>query len=332
LNDIDHQLCDTPLDPAGWYPELGTWHLRTLSVIGYPASSMVGIMRKLDASNMDYRWSTRWLGMEKYVQQQFLKKTEARWVNQEKSIWDRSMENFTGHQTRVVDPDATNKALDVNAARQEIGMDLVAYGGFTSTLTVWDEDPLRVDTKLTAAMQIFANEGFTTYAEDEHMTAAWLSSHPGNRKDNVRKTPQSSLTLAHLAPGLNATWPGPDRDEVLDDEAWFYCQTDGNNLLRIVNHLKKVGHFLVLGPTGVGKSTWANFLRGMWMQRRNRQAMLFDLDKHGRLLTYLLGGAWYDLGSPTLRLQPLRDIDDPQRFSLRLAWLVRLCTEAGVKN
>ena len=61
-NNLDHQLCDTPLDPAGWYPELGSWHLRTMSVQGYPAESTVGIMRQLDALNLDYRWSTRWMG------------------------------------------------------------------------------------------------------------------------------------------------------------------------------------------------------------------------------------------------------------------------------
>src|SRR3989442_9042577 len=36
LMDIDHQLCDTALDPAGWYPQLGRWHLRVCSVNGYP--------------------------------------------------------------------------------------------------------------------------------------------------------------------------------------------------------------------------------------------------------------------------------------------------------
>jgi type IV secretory pathway VirB4 component len=329
-NDLDHQLCDTPLNPAGWYPELGNWHLRTMSVSGYPAESMTGIMRKLDAMNLDYRWSTRWIGMEKFVQQQFLKKAEARWVNQEKSAFDRSMENFTGHQTRVIDPDATNKALDVNAARQEIGMDLTAYGLFTSTVTVWDEDPLRVETKLTAVMQAFANQSFTVRAEDEHLMGAWLSSHPGNRHDNVRKTPQSALTLAHLAPGLNATWPGPERDDYLDEGPWFYCQTEGSTIFRVVNHLRTVGHFLMLGATGAGKSTVANFLRAMWMQQLNRQAKLFDLDGHGRLLTYLLGGVWYDLGSPALRLQPLRYIEEPMRYGLALQWLLDLLADYHV--
>ena len=65
------------------------------------------------------------------------------------------------------------------------------------------------------------------------------------------------------------------------------------------------------GATGSGKSTLANFLRACWMQYPHAQAKVFDLDGHARLLTYLLGGTWHDLGSPTLRLQPLRYVDDP---------------------
>ena len=57
--DIDHQLCDTALSPAGWYPQLGRWHLRTCSIMGYPAQSLAGMMRSLDALGLDYRWCTR---------------------------------------------------------------------------------------------------------------------------------------------------------------------------------------------------------------------------------------------------------------------------------
>jgi type IV secretion system protein TrbE len=331
-NNLDHALCDTPLNPAGWYPELGRWHLRTLTLSGYPAESMVGILRQLDALNMDYRWCIRQMGVEKFIQQQFLKKTEAKWVNQEKSVFDRHMETLSGYQTRVIDPDATNKALDVNAARQEIGANLTSYGFFTGTFTVWHPDPVRVETMLTAGMQAFTNAGFTVRVEDEHLVAAWLSSLPGNRVDNVRKTPQSWLTVAHLAPGLNASWPGPERDEYLNAGPWFYAQTDGSNLFRVVNHLRDLGHFLALGSTRSGKSTLANFMRAMWMQYANAQAKVFDVDGHARLLTYLLGGYWHDLGAPSLRLQPLRRIDEPGRMSFLLNWLVDLCEEAGVGN
>jgi type IV secretion system protein VirB4 len=162
--------------------------------------------------------------------------------------------------------------------------------------------------------------------------AAWLSSHPGNRLDNVRRTPQSALTLAHLAPGLNATWPGESWDAYLNAGPWFYAQTEGSNIFRVVNHLRGLGHFLLLGETRSGKSSLANFMRAMWMQYRNAQAIVYDVDGHARLLTYLLGGYWYNLGSSTLRLQPLRQCDDPRMFGFLLNWLVDLCEEAGQTN
>ena len=57
---------------------------------------------------------------------------------------------------------------------------------------------------------------------------------------------------------------------------------------------------------------------------------MFDLDGHARLLTYLLGGTWHDLGSPTLRFQPLRHVDDPLRRGIALQWLLDLCGEFGI--
>jgi type IV secretion system protein TrbE len=331
LNDIDHQLCNTPLDPAGWYPELGRWHLRTMSVLGYPAESMAGLMRKIGLLGLDCRWTTRWIGMEKFVQQQMLKKTEARWVNAERSMMDRSVETLTGHHTRVIDPSATNMGMSVNAARQEIGMDLTAYGWFTSAVSVWDEDPIRVETKLAQVMQAFANEGFTVRREDEHLVAVYLGGLPGDRENNVRRTPQSGLTVAHLAPGLNTTWPGPERDAYFNAGPWFYAQTEDSDILRVVNHFDGLGHFKILGGTGSGKSTFANFLATQWMQQDYGQPQVktFDLGRHARLRTLLLGGGWHDLGAT--QFQPLRHCDDPVRQPLILHWLYALLRHNGIQ-
>jgi type IV secretion system protein VirB4 len=226
--------------------------------------------------------------------------------------------------TRVLNTDATNKAEDADAARQEIGADIVAYGEFTSTVTVWDTDPQAAEDKLKLVMQAFDSQGFVTTAERQHATAAWLSSHPGNRLDNVRRTPQHSLTLAHLCPGLTAAWPGPACDAYLNGGPWFYAHTEQSTLFRVVNHVRDVGHFLVLGATGSGKSTLGNVLRAQWLQYPRTQATVFDLDGHARLLTYLLGGTWHDLGSPLLRFQPLRHVDDPVRRGLIVQWLLDL--------
>src|SRR5713101_7902596 len=336
LADIDVQLCDTPW-LGGWYPQLGAWHVRTCSVLAYPATSTVGVVRALDAADVEYRWCTRWVGLERQVQAGILRTTQGAWVGQERSFFARMAETMTHEPTRVLNTDATNKAEEADAARQEIGADIVAYGEFTSTVTVWDRDPDEVEAKLQVVMQAFDRHGFVTTAERHQATAAWLSSHPGNRLDNVRRTPQHSLTLAHLCPGLTAAWPGPERDAYLDGGAWFYAHTEGQTLFRVVNHVRDVGHFLVLGATGSGKSTLGNFLRAQWLQYLRAQAKLFDLDGHGRLLTYLLGGTWYDLGSPALRFQPHRHVDDPLRRGLAVQWLLdtleeyRIPTTAAVQ-
>src|SRR5205823_13206644 len=116
--------------------------------------------------------------------------------------------NLSHEATRVLNRDATNKAEDVDIARQEIGADLLAYGQFTSTVTVWDADPDVADQKRRMVMQAFAAREIATVEEGAHLVAAWVSSHPGNRVDNVNRTYQSSLTPAHVCPGLTAAWPG----------------------------------------------------------------------------------------------------------------------------
>jgi type IV secretion system protein VirB4 len=330
LMDIDHQLCDTALDPAGWYPQLGRWHIRVCSVNGYPRQSVVGIMRDLEALPLDFRWCTRWLGLERHVQDGVLRKAQGAWVHEEKGLSDRLSENLSHEATRVLNRDATNKAEDVDIARQEIGADLLAYGQFTSTVTVWDEDPDVADQKRRMVMQAFAAREIATVEEGAHLVAAWFSSHPGNRVDNVNQTHQSSLTLAHLCPGLTASWRGPERDDFLGGGPWFYAQTERHTLFRVVNHLRDLGHFLCLGATGSGKSTLLNWLRAMWLHYAHTQAKLFDIDGHGRLLTLLLGGSWFDLGSPTARFQPLRHIDDPLRRGIAIQWLLDLMEEYHV--
>jgi type IV secretion system protein VirB4 len=91
-----------------------------------------------------------------------------------------------------------------------------------------------------------------------------------------------------------------------------------------VNHVRDLGHFLCPGPTRSGKSTLGNFMRAMWMLYPHAQAKLFDLDGHGRLLTYLLGGQWYDLGAPGTQLQPFRRIDEDAYRHRILEWLLEL--------
>lgn len=321
--DIDVQLCDNPY-MGGWFPQLGSWHLRTCSIRGYPATSTVGIIKDLESLDLDFRYCTRWMGMEKPKQGDLLRRTQGVWVKQEKHVMMQMSEDITGRAVRVIDSDATNKARQADAARQDLGADIVAYGDFTSTVTVWDEDPEQATAKLREAMQTFDAHGFITVHEKQHATAAWLSSIPGNKLDSVRKTPQHSLTVTHIMPGWSAAWPGPTRDNYLDGPAWFMAHTDRSTAFRVVQHVNTVGHTMVFGPTGAGKSVFVAFLVAQWFARPYgpRQVFWFDVGYSGRLLTLLLGGNWYELGKPGLAFQPLRNVDNQEARAIALQWLL----------
>src|SRR6266853_779488 len=101
LVDIDAQICDTPLT-GGWYPQLGTWHLRTCSVLGYPAQSTVGIMRALAAADCDYRWCTQWIGQDKHAQGKALHKVQSDWVGHERSFMARIAESLSNRPSRIL--------------------------------------------------------------------------------------------------------------------------------------------------------------------------------------------------------------------------------------
>ena len=141
---------------------------------------------------------------------------------------------------------------------------------------------------------------------------------------------QHSLFLAHVSPGVTAAWPGPEHDTHFQAGPWFHVHTEHNTLFRVVNHVRDLGHFLILGATGAGKSTFGNFLRAQWMQYPHAQAKVFDLDGHARLLTYLLGGKLARSGEPDAALPTAAHVDDPLRRGIALQWLLDLVAEFGV--
>ena len=115
---------------------------------------------------------------------------------------------------------------------------------------------------------------------------AWLSSLPGHVYANVRQPIVSTLNLAHLLP-LSAVWAGPDRNAHLDGPPLIVTRTEGATPFRLVTHVGDVGHTLVVGPTGVGKSV---LLATLVLQfRRYAGSRVFVFDKGHSARATILG-------------------------------------------
>jgi type IV secretory pathway VirB4 component len=137
---IDALLTDSAL-VGGLAPMLGDQHLRVVSVRGFPTSTWPGILDDLNRLGFAYRWSTRFLCLDKAEAEKELGRLRRQWFAKRKNVIALLRETIFQQESPLVDTDASNKAADADAALQELGSDQVAFGYLTATVTVLDADP-----------------------------------------------------------------------------------------------------------------------------------------------------------------------------------------------
>ncbi|MGY3293635.1 type IV secretory pathway VirB4 component [Bradyrhizobium sp. LM3.6] len=207
---LDALLADQPLT-GGLEPIVGTSRLRVLTVVGFPTATTPGILDELNRLAFPYRWSTRAIMLDKTDATKLLTKIRRQWFAKRKSIAAILKEVMTNEASTLLDTDAHNKAMDADAAIQELGSDQIGEAFVTATVTVWDDDPRVADEKLRLVEKTIQGRDFTSMTETVNAVEAWLGSLPGHAYANVRQPPVSTLNLAHMIP-LSAVWAGEVRD------------------------------------------------------------------------------------------------------------------------
>lgn len=335
---LDALLADQPLT-GGLEPRLGDFHLRTLTVIGFPTVTFPGILDDLNRLAFSYRWSTRAIMLDKTDATRLVTKIRRQWFAKRKSIAAILKEVLTNEQSVLVDSDAANKANEADAALQDLGSDQIGEAYVTATVTVWDADPRIAEEKLRLVEKIIQSHDFTCIAETVNAIEAWLGSLPGHVYANVRQPPISTLNLAHMIP-ISAVWAGPERDAHLDAPPLFYARTEGATPFRFSLHVGDVGHTMVVGPTGAGKSVLLALMALQFRRYDRSQVFAFDFGGSIRAATLAMGGDWRDLGGSIsdatsflnmVALQPLAGIHDTPERAWAADWLVDILTREGVE-
>jgi type IV secretion/conjugal transfer VirB4 family ATPase len=332
---LDALVADQPLT-GGLEPRLGSTHLRVLTIVGFPTVTTPGLLDELNRLAFPYRWSTRAILLDKTDATKLLTKIRRQWFAKRKSIAAILKEVMTNEASALVDTDAANKAADADMALQELGADYAGLAYVTATVTMWDDDPRIADEKLRLVEKVTQGRDFTAMAETINAADAWLGSLPGHVYANVRQPPISTLNLAHMIP-LSAVWAGPERDEHFAAPPLLFGKTEGSTPFRLSLHVGDVGHTLVVGPTGAGKSVLLALMALQFRRYQNAQVFAFDFGGSIRAAALAMGGDWHDLGGglsdgseESVSLQPLARIDDVPERAWAADWIVAILTREGV--
>jgi type IV secretion system protein VirB4 len=331
---LDALLASQPL-VGGLEPRLGGAHLRVLTLTGFPAATVPGLLDELNRLGLAYRWTTRAICLDKTDATSLLAKIRRQWFAKRKSVLVLLREALTQEPSPLVDNDAANKSVEADLALQDLGCDAVAYAYVTASLVVWDEDPAIAQTKLALAEKVIQGRDFTVIRETVNAVEAWLGTIPGHAYANVRQPPLSTLNLVHIAP-MSAVWAGPDRNVHLDGPPLLVARTAGATPFRLSTHVGDVGHTLIVGPTGAGKSVLLAIMALQFRRYAGAQVFAFDFGASIRAAALGQGGSFHDLGgvltgrAGAIALQPLARIDDPAERAWALDWLVAIFTRQGL--
>lgn len=326
---IDTLLTDTAL-VGGLAPKLGRLDLALISIRSYVTDTEPGLLDALNRLPISYRWVMRFLPLDREDARRELEKIRKRWFSKRKGLGTLLREALFKEESALFDNDASNQADDADAALQELGADAVAAGYATLTIVVAEEGEEALKESVRQVQQIADGLGFVTQVEGVNAVEAWLGGLPGQAYADARRPIILTPTLAHLLP-LSAVWAGPERNAHLNAAPLMLTATDGATPFRLTTHVGDVGHTMVVGPTGAGKSVLLATLAAQWLRYNDAQVYVFDKERSCRATILGLGGDFFDLGEDgALGFQPLERMHEADERAWALEWISGLVASANV--
>jgi type IV secretion system protein TrbE len=327
---LDGLLADTDVT-GGLAPRLGDETLKVLTVRKFPGSSEPCLLAELDQLGFAYRWVTRFIPLDKPDAEKMLNRYMRGWLAKRRSLVSYVREILTNEPATQFNTDADNQASDVDAALQALGAGHVAFGYYTATLVLTHAAPQVAEDRIRAAERVINARGFTATPETLNALDAWLGTLPGEACANVRQPLLNTIDLAHMAP-LSAQWAGPERNDHLGGPPLLMARSASSTPFRLVHSQGDVGHMMIVGPTGAGKSVLLSLIALQFRRYENAQVFVFDKGGSARAMTLALGGDWYDLGPDGKHaFQPLADLADEAALAAAQGWVLALIEQEGVQ-
>ncbi|MCB0059799.1 MAG: type IV secretion system DNA-binding domain-containing protein, partial [Caldilineaceae bacterium] len=204
---------------------------------------------------------------------------------------------------------ADDAAVSLRAQLLEAGDDLasgrVSFGTHHATVTVFADSLAELDSHLAHVVRAMQEAGAVTVREDLALRTAFFAMHPGNAAYRTRPAMISSRNFAELT-ALHGAPQGVAANQTPWGTSITVFPSVRGEPYRFSFHLpadpgeRSVGHTLVLGHTGSGKTLCTAFLMCQAL-RAGVRIVVFDKDCGLEMPLRAMGGAYsaVQIGVPT---------------------------------
>lgn len=199
-----------------------------------------------------------------------------------------------------------------------------AFGQHHCTVLCIEDSLKSLESALSMAVVEMANVGITAVRERLNLEPAYWAQLPGNAPFAVRKSTVNTLNIAGFASFHN--YPTGNRKGNHWGDAVTVFNTVSGTPFFFSFHVRDVGHTMIIGPTGSGKTVLLNFLCAQ-SQKFNGRLFFFDKDRGAEIFLRAIKGTYMtpDVSRPS-GFNPFQLEDNSANRSFLVEFLRALVT------
>jgi len=324
---LDFFLADSALTCHRHHLELDAYQVKVLTLKEPPAQTFASMLEGLFAIPGEYVACSEWCRLDNAQMRRDLRSRRRHFHNAKTSLVNY-LSSDTRPEEMLVDDSAAATVTQLGQALTELEVNGHHFGEFAFSLVLYDHAPDTLQRSVATAIKTFAAHDATLYEESYNLLNAWLAVLPGHATYNVRRLPILETNYADLS-FLYTLDSGAPISPHLQHECLAVLETRHQTPHYFNMHVADVGHTLVLGATGAGKSFLLNFLT-THAQKYTPITIIFDIGGSYQKLTRLLGGAYWsiELGRQDFVINPFCVEPTPPNLHF-LASFVRVLIQSG---
>ena len=312
---------------GGLEPIVGESHIKVSSFDGFPHQIRSMILHVLNTLQIEFRYHLRFVKLDKRQADKRLKGIRRSWSSKAIGVTGVIKQSL-GLEVKLNEA-AQIRKVETDDAIIENEDGGLSYGLLTGVFVLHDEDRSALIFKAQQLKAAIEHYGFLMRDERVNAVDAYLGSFPGHGDNDQRFYPMDSLSWAMMMP-LSSVYAGEDKCPnpmyPAPKPVLSYAKTDHCNVYRFNNFVDDVGHTLIIGPTGDGKTTLLEHLLSQHRKYKDAQQIFLGKDRCAKIAILAHGGAYFDFAedqfSAQLNLAPLIDLDKAYDFELAKDWLV----------
>ena len=291
-----------------------------------PQVSAANALGELYSLPYDLSVVLEWRGVERYEASCRLQAVRKHYNTARWSAWS-AIQQTEGTSAALESTSAGAAVQQLGNAQLELETHGIPYGDFALSIAAAASSRSELDEVGAAIERTFIQLDGKAVHETYGQPSTWFQRWPGQPpKPFARPIFMSSGQAASLAP-LFGPSPGYSRCQHLDKPplTWFETRSRSSYGYDLFGG-RDVGHTLILGATGSGKSFFLNFLLMQLLQYGPRVVIL-DLGGSYRWLTKFLGGSYLAMdleGGNQPRLPPFSLPAGQRTFQFLVSWVERL--------